>query len=54
VLDLSGEVAEIDVGGYLVLRLYVVVVAVGETVYKLPFESFKKLSIRLQRGDVFI
>ncbi len=54
VLDLSDEAAETDTGGYLVLRLYVIVIVIGETVYKLLFESLKKLFTRLQRGDVFI
>ncbi len=54
VLDLSDEAAEIDIGGYLVPRLYAAVMVVGETVYKLLSESFKELFTRLQRGDVFI
>ncbi len=53
-LDLSDEAVRINIGGYLVLCLYVVVVVVGETIYKFFSESFKKLLIRLQRGDVFI
>ncbi len=47
VLDLSDEAAETDTGGYLVSRLYAAVVAVGETVYELPSESFKELFIKL-------
>jgi len=54
VLDFSDEVVEINIGGYLVPRLYVVVVVISEIVYKLLSESFKKLFIKLQRGDVFI
>jgi len=53
VLDFSDEVVGIDIGRYLVSRLYVVAVTVGETVYKFPSESLKKLFVRLQRGDVF-
>ncbi len=54
ILDLNDEAAEINTDGYLVSRLYVVVAVVDETIYKLPSESFKKLLIRLQRGDAFI
>ena len=52
-LDLSDETIKINIGGYLVSRLYAAVIIVGETVYKLPSESFKKLLIRLQPGDAF-
>ena len=54
VLDLSDEVAGTDIGGYLVLYLYAAAVIIGETVYKLPSESFKKLFVKLQRGNAFI
>jgi len=54
IFDLSDEAVETDTDGYLVPHLYVTAIAVGETVYKLPFESLKKLLIRLQRGDAFI
>ncbi len=54
VLDLSDEVIKINTGGYLVPRLYVAAVVIGETVYKLPSESFKELFIKLQRENVFI
>ena len=53
ILDLSDEATKINIGGYLVPRLYVIVVVIGETIYELPSESFKKLLTRLQRGDVF-
>ena len=53
-LDFNDEVVEIDIGRYLVSRLYVIVIIIGEMVYKLLFESFKKLLTRLQRGDAFI
>ncbi len=53
-LDLNDEAAKIDIDGYFVLRLYVVVIVVNETVYKFFFESFKELFIKLQRGDAFI
>ncbi len=52
-LDLSDETIKINIGGYLVLRLYAAVVIIDEMVYKLPSESFKELFIKLQRGDVF-
>jgi len=45
--DFSDKVAGIDIGGYLVLYLYVIVVVVGETIYKFSSESFKKLFTRL-------
>ncbi len=53
VLDLSDEVVEINISGYLVPRLYAVIIVIGETVYKFPSESFRKLLIRLQREDAF-
>ncbi len=53
VLDFSDKVIRINTGGYLVSRLYVAAVVVGETVYELLFESLKELFARLQRGDVF-
>jgi len=54
ILDFSDKVIRINTGGYLVSRLYAAVVIIGEIVYKFPFESFKELFTRLQRGDVFI
>ncbi len=54
VLNFSDEVAGIDTGGYLVPRLYVAAVIIGETVYEFPSESLKKLFVKLQRGDAFI
>ena len=54
VLDLNDEAVEINIDRYLVSRLYAAVVITGETVYKLPSESLKKLFVRLQRGDAFI
>ena len=53
VLDLNDEAAETDTGGYLVPRLYAAAMIVGETIYKLPSESFKELLTKLQRGDAF-
>ncbi len=53
VFDFSDEVAEIDIGGYFVSRLYVIVMVSGETVYELLSELFRELFTRLQRGDVF-
>ena len=47
VLDFSDEAAETDTGGYLIPRLYITAVAAGETIYKLPSESFKKLFTKL-------
>ncbi len=47
VLDLNDETAGTNINEYLVLRLYAVVVAVGETVYKFFSESFKELFIKL-------
>ena len=47
VFDFSDEVVEINIGGYLVPRLYVVVVVTGETVYELLSESLKELFVRL-------
>ncbi len=52
-LDLSDETTKTNTDEYLISRLYEVVIVVDETVYKLPFESLKKLLIKLQRGDVF-
>ncbi len=52
--DLNDEITKINISGYLISRLYIAVVVVGETVYKLPSKSLKKLFIRLQRGDAFI
>ncbi len=46
-LDLSDEAIKINIDGYLVPRLYVIVITADETVYKLPSESLKKLFIRL-------
>ncbi len=53
ILDLSDEVTKTDIDGYLVPRLYVAVIIIGETVYKLLFESLKELLARLQRENVF-
>ncbi len=53
VLDLSDEAAGIDIGEYLVSRLYAAVMTVGETVYEFPSESLKELLTRLQREDAF-
>ncbi len=47
VFDLSDEIIGINIGGYLVSRLYAAVVIVGETVYKLPSKSLKELFVRL-------
>ena len=47
VLDLNDEATKTNTGGYLVSRLYAAAVAAGETVYKLPSESFKELFTRL-------
>ncbi len=52
-LDLNDEVTKTDIGGYLVPRLYATAVTAGETAYKLPSESLKKLFTKLQRGDAF-
>ncbi len=52
VLDFSDEVIKINIGEYLIPRLYVAAVIVDETVYKFPFESFKKLIARLQRENI--
>ncbi len=46
-LDLNDEAVGTNTGGYLVSRLYAAVMAVGETVYKFPSESFKELFARL-------
>ena len=53
ILDFSDKVIRINTGGYLVSRLYAAAVAADETIYKFLSESFKKLFVRLQRGDVF-
>ncbi len=53
IFDLSDEAVGIDIGGYLVSRLYAAVVVAGETVYKFLFESFRELFTKLQRGDAF-
>ncbi len=45
--DFSDEVVGIDTDGYLVSRLYITVVVIGETVYEFPSESFKELLIKL-------
>jgi len=47
VLDLSDETTKTNTNRYLVSRLYTAVITVGETVYKLLSESFKKLFTRL-------
>ncbi len=47
ILDFSDEVTKINIGGYLIPRLYAAVMVIGETVYKLPSESFKKLFAKL-------
>ncbi len=46
-LDFSDEVAKTNTGGYLVPRLYVVVIIIGEMVYEFLSESFKELFTRL-------
>ncbi len=46
-LDLSDEAAEIDINEYLIPRLYVAAVIVGEIIYKFLSESLKKLFIKL-------
>ncbi len=53
-LDLNDEATKTDINKYLVPRLYAAAVAADETIYKLLSESFRKLFIRLQRGDAFI
>ncbi len=47
ILDFSDETIKINTGGYLVSRLYTIVVVVGETIYKFPSESLKKLFTKL-------
>ena len=47
ILDLNDEAIKININEYLVLRLYVAVMIIGETIYKLPSKSFKELFIRL-------
>ena len=46
-LDLNDEAAKINIGGYLISRLYAAVMIIGEMVYKLPSESLKELFVRL-------
>ena len=46
-LDFSDEAAGINIGEYLVPRLYAAAVITGETVYELLFESFRELFVRL-------
>ncbi len=53
VLDLSDEATKINISRYLVPRLYAAAIIIDEITYKLPFESLKKLFIKLQRGDAF-
>ncbi len=52
-LDLNDETTKINTDEYLVPRLYAAVIIINETIYKFPFESFKKLFTKLQRGDAF-
>ncbi len=47
ILDLNDEAIKINTDKYLVPRLYITVIVVDETVYKLLFESLKKLFIKL-------
>ncbi len=54
IFDFNDEIAEINIGGYLVPRLYVIVIIVDETIYKFPSELFKELFIKLQRENAFI
>ncbi len=53
VLDLSDKVIKINTDGYLVSRLYITAVIIGETIYKLLSKSLKKLLTKLQREDAF-
>jgi len=53
ILDLSDEATKINTDKYLIPRLYVTAIIIGETIYKLPSESLKKLFTKLQRGDAF-
>ena len=46
-LDLSDETTKIDIGGYLVPRLYVAAVVIGEIIYKFFSESLKELFVKL-------
>ncbi len=46
-LDLNDEIAKINTDGYFVPHLYAAVIIISETIYKLPFESLKKLLIKL-------
>ena len=48
VLDFSDEAVRTNTDEYLVSRLYITVVVIGETVYEFPSESFKELLARLQ------
>ncbi len=47
IFDFNDETVKINTDGYLVPRLYVVIVVIDETVYKFLFESFKELFVRL-------
>ena len=46
-LDFGDEAVGIDIGGYLVPRLYAAVITTNKTTYELPSESLKKLLTRL-------
>ena len=47
ILDLSDEATKINTDKYLIPRLYVTAIIIGETIYKLPSESLKKLFTKL-------
>ncbi len=52
-LDFSDETTKTNTDKYLVPHLYTAAVTTGETTYKLPSESLKKLFTKLQREDAF-
>ncbi len=52
-LDLSDEIIKTNISRYLVSRLYAIAITTGETIYKLPSESLKKLLAKLQRENAF-
>ncbi len=47
ILDFSDETIKININGYFISRLYIVVVIIDEIVYKFFSESLKKLFIKL-------
>ena len=54
IFNLNDKVIKINIGGYLVPRLYAAAVVINEIIYKLLSELFKELFIRLQRENIFI